>query len=113
MERLENEDQLLTTEYEYTFEMPAENVFLYGNVEYGIFSIGSLFPEKLSLPYGLYKYGEQVTLTAPNVNGYEFVGWQYIDYATAESIRLTENNTLIISLIPQNGRYYAEYRKIN
>lgn len=108
-----NEDQLLTTEYEYTFEMPAENVFLYGNVEYGIFSIGSLFPEKLSLPYGLYKYGEQVTLTAPNVNGYEFVGWQYIDNATAESIRLSENNTLIIFLIPQNGRYYAEYRKIN
>lgn len=108
-----NKDQLLTTEYEYTFEMPAENVYLYGNVEFGVLSIGSLFPEKLSLPYGLYKYGEQVTLTAPNVNGYEFVGWQYIDNATAESIWLTENNTLIISLIPQNGRYFAEYRKIN
>ena len=108
-----NKDQLLTTEYEYTFEMPAENVYLYGNVEFGVLSIGSLFPEKLSLPYGLYKYGEQVTLTAPNVNGYEFVGWQYIDNATAESIWLTENNTLIISLIPQNGRYVAEYRKIN
>lgn len=109
--------QLLTTEYEYTFTMPASSVTLEGDAvycywEYGC-NVADIPLSQFTIPYGLHKYGEQATLVAPDIYGYQFVNWSvYVDNAASPSF-LTDNNTLYLSYVPQNGSYIAEYRKIN
>ncbi len=109
--------QLLTSEYEYTFTMPASSVTLEGdavycNWEYGC-NVADIPLSQFSVPCGLQKYGEQATLIAPSVDGYQFVSWSvYVDNATTPSF-LTDSLTLYLRFVPQNGRYVAEYRKIN
>lgn len=116
--------QLMSAEYEYTFEMPEKNVTLEGDMEtyslrYGVNvnaedgKIDDISLSEFAVPCGLYKYGEQVTLTAPVVDGYKFVSWSVSKNST--NIWLTDSNTLYILLVSQDemGIYMADYRKIN
>ncbi len=108
-----SDDEVASTNAEYTFEMPAENVELTANFALIDFTVSvAVQPQDAGTitGEGTYNMGDNVTLEASANTGYEFVNWtdsegeivfaeaEYTFVMPAENVELTANFVQVYSL---------------
>ena len=103
--------EILSSDREYAFEMEARSMTLYAQYEpikYSVTASASYADITVSVPDGEYVYGDRITLIAPEVVGYHFLGW-YIGDVQITSERTCE---LTVSGDVHVLARYARYHNI-
>ena len=108
--------EILSSSITYDFEMEARNMTLYAQYEQIKYSVtaGTNYKEiTVTVPEKEYVYGDKLTLKAPEVTGYQFLGWYIGGVLVSEDFTYETTVTSDIQASARYAKYYSVKASVN